>query len=125
MYDESIVGLTIFFVIILLVFVVGYKNMLFLRSSKDGCSEPMLYMQFGAISAFASQLAHDCVCVSLRFVSSGCVFWLMIWITLAIGANLVKENNIALKDYLKKPLKIFLQMIMVASFCVAMVYIYI
>jgi putative inorganic carbon (HCO3(-)) transporter len=121
-YDEGIIGLTIFLVLIVFVLVVGYKNMLFLRSNNAIRNGPMLYIQLGVTAAFAAQLAHNCVCVSLRFVSSGSVFWLMIGVTLAIGANLSKERKVALTDYLSKPSKIFLQLVVTALFIFSIVF---
>ncbi|MDR3306338.1 MAG: O-antigen ligase family protein [Endomicrobium sp.] len=53
-YDEGIVGLTIFLVLVIYVLVLGYKNILFLHTNKTPKNEPMLYLQLGVISAFAA-----------------------------------------------------------------------
>jgi tetratricopeptide (TPR) repeat protein len=122
-YDEGIVGLTIFFVLIILVFVAGYKNMVFMCSNKDTCDRPPLHVvQLGVISAFSAQLVHDCVCVSLKFVSSGVMLWLMIGIALSINANFIKEKNSKAKNYFTKPVKIILQIVVIAVFSYAIVF---
>ncbi|MDR3256601.1 MAG: O-antigen ligase family protein [Endomicrobium sp.] len=115
-YDEGMIGLTILLVLFILVFVAGYKNILFLRSIKDVRDGYMPYVQLGVISAFVAQAVHDCVCVSLRFVSSGVMLWLLIGITLSISANFLKDRNTKEKDFLKRPIKIILHTIVVAVF---------
>jgi putative inorganic carbon (HCO3(-)) transporter len=114
-YDEGIVGLTIFLVLVILVLVLGYKNILYLRINKTTKNGPMPFLQLGVLCAFSAQLVHDFVCVSLRFVSSGVMFWLLIGITLSIGAYSVKYKN-TIKNYLPFPIKLVLQMIIIAIF---------
>jgi tetratricopeptide (TPR) repeat protein len=115
-YDEGIVGLTIFLVLIIFVLTLGYKNILFLRDDKTTKDGPMPYLQLGVISAFSAQLAHDFVCVSLRFVSSGVMFWLLIGVTLSIAANFIKRGNIPTKDYLKRSVKLIFELIIFVVF---------
>jgi putative inorganic carbon (HCO3(-)) transporter len=124
-YEEGIVGISIFLTLIVLVFVVGYKNMMFLRSRKNVTELPLLYIQLGTISAFAAQLVHDSVCVSLRFVSSGVMLWLVIGLTLAIAVRfriLNKEFDYEEVDFLKKPVKVLLQLVVVAIFLTAIIF---
>jgi putative inorganic carbon (HCO3(-)) transporter len=118
-YDEGIVGLTIFLVLIIFVLTLGYKNILFLRDDKTTKDGPMPYLQLGVISAFSAQLVHDFVCVSLRFVSSGVMFWLLMGVTLSIAAkaaNFIKHENNSTKNYLKRPTKLVLQFIIFTIF---------
>ncbi|MDR3195449.1 MAG: O-antigen ligase family protein [Endomicrobium sp.] len=121
-HDEGIVGLTIFLVLVVYVLVLGYKNILFLHTNKTPRNEPTLYLQLGVISAFAAQLIHGLVCVSLKFVSSGVMFWLLVGLTLSISANSIKRGNIANKDYFKKTVKLILQLITVIIFAWAIMF---
>jgi putative inorganic carbon (HCO3(-)) transporter len=121
-YDEGIIGFTIFIVLLIFVFTAGYKNMLFLNSNKGMRDSPIPYIQLGVSSAFTAQIVHDFFCVSLRFVSSGVMFWMLIGITLAINANLVKEKDIKEKKFIKRPLKIVLQLITAAVFSYAIIF---
>jgi hypothetical protein len=90
--------------------------MLFLRANNVTRDGPMPYLQLGVISAFSAQLVHGFVCVSLKFVSSGVMFWLLIGLTLSIGANVLKHDNVDTKDYLGKPVKIVFQLIIIILF---------
>jgi putative inorganic carbon (HCO3(-)) transporter len=121
-HNEGIVGLTIFFVLVVVVFVAGYKNMVFMRSNEDTRKSPLLYIQLGVTSAFSAQLIHDCICVSLRFVSSGVMLWLMIGTTLSISANFAKKKGFEIKNYLTNPVKIILQAVVVAVFGCAIIF---
>jgi putative inorganic carbon (HCO3(-)) transporter len=120
-YDEGIVGLTIFLVLVILVLALGYKNILYLHINKTTKNSPMSFLQLGVLCAFAAQLVHDFVCVSLRFVSSGVMLWLLIGITLSIGANSIKYEN-SIKKCLPFPIKLVLQMIIVAIFAFAIMF---
>ncbi|MDR1474381.1 MAG: O-antigen ligase family protein [Endomicrobium sp.] len=120
-YDEGIVGLTIFLLLVISVLVLGYKNILYLRINKTTKNGPMPFLQLGILCAFAAQLVHDFVCVSLRFVSSGVMFWLLIGITLSIATNSIKYEN-TIKNYLPFPIKLVLQVIVVAIFAFAIMF---
>jgi putative inorganic carbon (HCO3(-)) transporter len=124
-YEEGLIGISIFLTLITLIFVTGYKNMIFLRSWKNVAELPLLYIQLGTIAAFAAQLVHDSVCVSLRFVSSGVMLWLLIGLTLTIAVKLRvlnKEVDFDEVDFLRKPVKILLQLIVVAIFLTAIIF---
>ncbi|MDR2645559.1 MAG: O-antigen ligase family protein [Endomicrobium sp.] len=121
-YDEGIIGLTIFLVLIIFVLILGYKNMLLSRARETTRDVPVTYFQLGVISAFVAQLVHGLVCVSLKFVSSGVIFWLLIGLTLSIGANSINHGNSANKNYLKKPVKLVLQSIIVVIFVWAIMF---
>ena len=59
-----------------------------------------VYYQLGVLTALSAQLAHNFVCVSLRFVSSGIFLWLLIGMIGALGihnpmAEEVSEEAIA------------------------------
>ncbi|MDR1418224.1 MAG: O-antigen ligase family protein [Endomicrobium sp.] len=124
-YEEGLVGISVFLTLIILIFVVGYKNMVFLRSRKNVTDLPLLYIQLGIISAFAAQLVHDTVCVSLRFVSSGVMLWLVIGLTLTIAVRLRilnKEIDFEEVNFLRKPVKILLQLVVLTIFLIAIVF---
>jgi putative inorganic carbon (HCO3(-)) transporter len=124
-YEEGIVGISIFLTFIILILVIGYKNIAFLRSNKSTKELPILYLQLGVTSAFAAQLVHDSLCVSLRFVSSGVMLWLLIGLTLVIAVRIKTLNekiNFDNVNVLKKPVKILLQIIVVIMFSIAIVF---
>lgn len=117
-FDEGIVGITLFLFLICFVFIAGYKNIEFFHSGKGSRDSPMPYIQLGVLSAFSAQLAHDTVCVSLRFVSSGVMLWLLIGLTLSICANSSKNTekhngNKISKSRILFPVKIVLQAVVV------------
>lgn len=122
-FDEGIVGLTIFLLLIAFVFTLGYKNMTFLQSGKGTRDGPLAYLQLGVLAAFAAKLSHDAVCVSLRFVSSGVMLWLLIGVTIAISYQLVKNRKVKLLQ-ISKPVKIVLQIIILIVFCYAINFFY-
>lgn len=95
-FDEGMVGISIFLLLIVFVFALGYKNLLYLDPSKrsrddDSPDASLAFLQLGVISSFAAKLSHDFVCVSLRFVSSGSVLWLLIGMNIAIAVILAKN----------------------------------
>ena len=109
-YDEGAVGLGIFLLILLTVLFMGFKNIEFLKKNNQERSV-FSYLQLGLLSALISQLVHDCVCVSLRFVSSGVMLWLIIGLVLSISLinSVPKEVRQAnLKGYIKYPLQILI-----------------
>jgi putative inorganic carbon (HCO3(-)) transporter len=124
-YEEGIIGISIFLTLIILIFVIGYKNMTFLRLRKIPKEQFLLYLQLGITAAFTAQLVHDSVCVSLRFVSSGVMLWLVIGLTLAIAVRiriLNEEINYGGLNTLKKPIKILLQTIVIIVFLAAIIF---
>ncbi|MDR1522441.1 MAG: O-antigen ligase family protein [Endomicrobium sp.] len=124
-YEEGIVGISIFLTFVILILVVGYKNIMFLRLRKMPKERFLLYLQLGVTSAFVAQLVHDSVCVSLRFVSSGVMLWLVIGLTLTIAARiriLNEEINFNEINALKKSIKILLQVIVIIIFSVAIIF---
>lgn len=123
-YDEGILGFTIFLLLLVTVFVLGYRNILFLRSSQKTRDGPLAYLQLGVICAFAAQLVHDCFCVSLRFVSSGVMFWLLTAITLTISVNFVRNKSEIKPSSFIFPwyFKIILQLIVIAGLSYGIVF---
>ncbi len=92
-YDEGVIGLSIFLVLLLMILTIGFKNLAYLRR-KNAHKSDISYLQLGFISALVAQLAHDCVCVSLRFVSSGVMLWMLIGSIVAVALiSLKKEDN--------------------------------
>ena len=83
-YDEGLIGLGIFLLLLVTVFTISFKNLAYFRRKKIS-DNTVSYLQVGLISALVAQLAHDCVCVSLRFVSSGVMLWLLIGCIVAIA----------------------------------------
>lgn len=91
-YDEGMIGLSIFLLLILTIFVIGFKNLsYFKRNNLNKTTLP--YLQLGFISALVAQLAHDCVCVSLRFVSSGVMLWMLLGCIVAIALSCLNKNT--------------------------------
>ena len=93
-YDEGIIGLGIFLLLLLMVLSIGFRNLAYFRKNSINLNT-LSYMQLGFVSSLVAQLAHDCVCVSLRFVSSGVMLWLLIGaiISIAITSLKGKEEN--------------------------------
>lgn len=92
-YDEGMIGISIFLLLLFTILSVGLKNLSYLRENNYSTST-FSYLQLGFVSAFVAQLAHDCVCVSLRFVSSGIMLWLLIGSIVAVAiASLKNEEN--------------------------------
>lgn len=109
-YDEGAVGLGIFILLLLTVIFMGIKNIEFFRKNNLE-KNTFSYLQLGLLAALVSQLVHDCVCVSLRFVSSGVMLWLVIGLILSISLiySYPKEEKICnLKSYIKYPMQIFM-----------------
>ena len=122
-FDEGIIGFTVFLFLICFVFTAGYKNIEFFHSGKGSRDSPMPYIQLGVLAAFAAQLAHDAVCVSLRFVSSGVMFWLLVGITVSICVNSYKDkSNSSSVGILPFPAKLAAQIFIVVSAVFAMNY---
>ena len=93
-YDEGIIGISIFLLLLLMALTIGFKNLVYFRKNNLNLST-ISYLQLGLVSAIIAQLAHNCFCVSLRFVSSGVMLWLLIGsiISVAIISLKNKEEN--------------------------------
>ena len=92
-YDEGIIGLGIFLLLLLMVLTIGFRSLSYFRKNNQNIST-LSYLQLGFVSAIVAQLAHDCVCVSLRFVSSGIMLWMLIGAIVAVAIiSLKKEDN--------------------------------
>ncbi len=92
-YDEGIIGIGIFLLLLLTIFTIGFKNLSYFNKNNLNKSA-FSYLQLGFVSALIAQLAHDCLCVSLRFVSSGVMLWMLIGSIVAIAlVSLKKEDN--------------------------------
>ena len=104
-YDEGMIGISIFLLLLLMVLTMGLKNLAYFRKN-NGNTNTLSYLQLGFISAFVAQLAHDCVCVSLRFVSSGVMLWLLIGSIIAVALNSFKNEETAQSSFvIPKPVK--------------------
>ena len=91
-YDEGLIGLSIFLLLLLMVLTIGFKNLAYFRKNKLNVST-LSYLQLGFVSAILAQLAHDGVCVSLRFVSSGVMLWMLIGSIIAVAIISLKDNE--------------------------------
>jgi tetratricopeptide (TPR) repeat protein len=93
-YDEGMIGISIFLLLLFTIFSIGLRNLYYFRKNNYN-TNTLSYLQLGFISAFIAQLAHDFVCVSLRFVSSGVMLWLLIGSIIAVALNSIenKENE--------------------------------
>lgn len=84
LYDEGIVGFGIFIWLVALSIVISSKN---LKSFTEVKEDKRAYYQLGLMTALIAQLAHNMVCVSLRFVSSGVFLWLVIGLIMALNTH--------------------------------------
>lgn len=75
-YDEGFVGFGIFLWALSVFLFVSFKNLG--TFVKGGTPDKRAYYQLGIMTALIAQLAHNLVCVSLRFVSSGVFLWLLL-----------------------------------------------
>ena len=89
-YDEGMIGLGIFLLLLITVLAIGLKNLDYFRKNNFDISI-LSCLQLGFVSAILAQLAHDCVCVSLRFVSSGVMLWMLIGSIIAVA--IVSSKN--------------------------------
>ncbi len=96
-YDEGIVGIGIFFWII---FTVAYTAIKALKNfsqpvtitdrkgkTKLVSEDIRAYYMLGLLSGWLGSLTHNWVCVSMRFVSSGTVVWLLAGIIVSLIVN--------------------------------------
>ncbi|MFH1282098.1 MAG: O-antigen ligase family protein [bacterium] len=98
LYDDGIVGFSLFMWIVILFTVTGLKSlksfssMVTQKVNKFGkkievLEEPRAYYMLGILSAFLAMLFHNLVDVSLRFVSSGIFLWLLIGLIGSLTVN--------------------------------------
>lgn len=92
-YDEGMIGIGIFLALLALFLTLGLRNLAYFRrrNLNDGTTA---YIQLGVLSALVAQLGHNLVCVSLRFVSSGVMLWMLIGLTAAISFQYIKKEKI-------------------------------
>ncbi|MDR1952537.1 MAG: O-antigen ligase family protein [Elusimicrobiota bacterium] len=122
-FDEGIIGFTIFLTLIGFVLLMGVRNILFIhRRDNPARDGPMPYIQMGLTAAFVAKLTHDATCVSLRFVSSGVMFWLLIGLTLSISVMYIKDTEPVKKLELSKWIKFIIQAVLIIFFLGLMKY---
>jgi tetratricopeptide (TPR) repeat protein len=127
-YDEGFVGFGIFLLVLAGFLMVSFKNLQVFtkRNNENPQGDIRAYFQFGILAAILAQLSHNMMCVSLRFVSSGVVLWLMVGLAGALNANhplpLKSPENFK-PGRLPEPIRRLLQLIVVAATCYA-VYIF-
>jgi len=91
-YDEGLIGFGIFLTLIFTFIILGFRNLAYFREEKIQ-KNSFAYLQLGVVSALIAQLGHNMVCVSLRFVSSGVMLWLLIGLVGAITFYYSKQDN--------------------------------
>lgn len=72
LYDEGIIGFGFFILLIITFILAAVKRLKTIQPQ----SKFVIHGLIGFSSGIISQLAHNTMCVSMRFVSSGVVFWL-------------------------------------------------
>jgi O-antigen ligase len=107
-YDEGALGLAIFLLLALTVSMLGFKTLQYQK--RENKKNYYTFLIIGLLSAFIAQLAHDMVCVSLRFVSSGAVLWLVMGLICAIYINVSGRANLK-PSVLNMPAKRIAQLI--------------
>ncbi len=91
-YDEGLIGLGIFLLLLITVLTVGLKNLSYFKN-KNSHNNTLSYLQLGFVTALISQIIHNCVCVSLRFVSSGVMLWMLIGCIGAVAVGCLEKNK--------------------------------
>jgi tetratricopeptide (TPR) repeat protein len=88
-YDEGYVGFGIFLLLLTTFLVLSFRNLRVLSALKDEKKKTDIraYYQLGILTAIIAQLVHNFVCVSLRFVSSGVMLWLLIGLIGALSIH--------------------------------------
>lgn len=112
-YDEGMIGLGIFLLLLATFLTVGFKNLSYFRGANTQ-KNTLAYLQLGFITSLIAQIFHNCVCVSLRFVSSGIMLWMLLGLIIAISVNFANNGkNSGLKPLiLPLYVKRFIQMIL-------------
>lgn len=122
-YDEGIIGLGIFLLLLLMVLTIGFRSLSYFRKSNQNIST-LSYLQLGFVSAIVAQLAHDCVCVSLRFVSSGIMLWMLIGAIVSIAIISLKkeetddQNNIVVPVIIRRICQILVLAMSIYLICI-------
>ena len=88
-FDEGYIGIGLFLWIAALFTLAGLRNLKTFSEIKTESSKRDMraYYQLGLLTAITSQLVHNLVCVSLRFVSSGVFLWLLVGLVGALSIN--------------------------------------
>lgn len=100
-YDEGIIGIGIFLWLLSAFLLAGFRNLRTLSKTTDKTKNDLRpYYLLGLLTALIAQLAHNTVCVSLRFVSSGIFLWLLVGL---IGAISIHYPSPQLPDNTEPP----------------------
>jgi tetratricopeptide (TPR) repeat protein len=88
-YDEGYIGFGIFLLLLTAYLIMAFKNLGTFSAAGGNRQKGDIraYYQLGVLTAIIAQLIHNLVCVSLRFVSSGVMLWLLIGLIGAMNAN--------------------------------------
>ncbi|MGE4385188.1 MAG: O-antigen ligase family protein, partial [Endomicrobiaceae bacterium] len=101
-YDEGMIGLGIFLLLLATFLTVGLKNLVYFKRTNIQ-KNTLAYLQLGFITSLIAQIFHNGVCVSLRFVSSGIMLWMLLGLIMAISVNYSDNKQIDFKS-LRLPL---------------------
>ena len=101
-YDEGMVGLGIFLLLLIMFLTLGLKNLSYFKKNKLQ-TNTLAYLQLSFITALAAQIVHNCVCVSLRFVSSGVMLWMLIGCIGAVAIGCLNEKEKQETNYVVVP----------------------
>ena len=112
-YDEGLIGFGIFLTLVFTFIMLGFKNLAYFRRRKNQ-QNSFAYLQLGVLSALIAQLGHNMVCVSLRFVSSGVMLWMLIGLIGAINFYYFKDKDIKWNIKFNVVLKRICQIIILA-----------
>lgn len=83
-FDEGLIGFGIFLWVLTTFLLISFRNLK--RFTEDKHDKRGFY-QLGIMSGLVAQLAHNSVCVSLRFVSSGVFLWLLLGLVAALSIH--------------------------------------
>ncbi len=88
-YDEGYIGFGVFLLLLAACLTMGFRSLReFSKAQSEGKKADIRsYYLLGILTAVIAQLAHNLVCVSLRFVSSGVMLWLMIGLIVGLTVN--------------------------------------
>ena len=115
-YDEGMIGFGIFLTLIFTFIMLGFRNLAYFRREKNQ-KNSFAYLQLGVVSALIAQLGHNMVCVSLRFVSSGIMLWMLIGLIGAITFYYCKEDDTKWNINFNVILKRLFQIIILIAAC--------
>ncbi|MFH2069883.1 MAG: O-antigen ligase family protein [Elusimicrobiota bacterium] len=123
-YDEGIVGFGLFMWLIVFCVSMGWYGLktfsqaVIPRAGPKGkikqlAEDPRAFYMLGFLSGLIGLLVQNFMCVSLRFVSSGVMLWLVVGLiaTLTINNPLPQQSGMFYKNSVKNPIPVFVRRI--------------